>query len=302
MRKVDHLSLDGHLLQMLVTVYAERSITRAAQRLGVTQSAVSHLMDRLREITGDALFVKSGRGIAPTPRAVQLVAQAEDILRSMQRLTQADDIDLARVERRLTIAANELQRDLLLPTVFARLREHSPMLSLRVIPSGVPTLDMLRDGHCDLIISPRPPDGSDIVQKRLFDDRYQVFYDSTVRRAPTDRAEYEAAEHLSVMHEPQRRIDIDDWLSQQGVRRRIVVEVPGFSGIATFLRGTACLATLPGRLCEVQLAGFARAEVPLDCPTMPMYLIWHRRDQEDPLLRWVRQVIESVSQSENRLP
>lgn len=302
MRKIDHLSLDGHLLQMLVTVHAERSITRAAQRLGVTQSAVSHLMDRLREITGDALFVKSGRGIVPTPRAVQLVGQAEEILHALQRLTLPEHFEPALLERQLVIAANELQRDLLLPAVFARLREHAPRLTLRVVPSGVPTLEMLRDAHCDLIVSPRPPDGSDIVHKRLFDDRYQVFFDATRRQAPANRAEYESAEHLTVVHEPLRRIDIDDWLTQQGVRRRIIVEVQGFSGIASFLRGSTCIATLPGRLCEVQLAGFSRADVPVECPTMPMYLIWHRRDHGDPVLRWVREVIELESRSASRLP
>ena len=83
MRKFDHSDLDGHLLQLLIAILETGSITRAAQRLGVTQSAVSHLLNKLRTITGDALFVKSGRGIVATARAEALVLEARKLLTSM---------------------------------------------------------------------------------------------------------------------------------------------------------------------------------------------------------------------------
>ena len=93
MREFDHSDLDGHLLQLLLAVVEEGSITRAAHRLGVTQSAVSHLLDKLRAIVGDPLFVKSGRGIVPTARALALAAQARLLLEDMRRFVTPEQFD-----------------------------------------------------------------------------------------------------------------------------------------------------------------------------------------------------------------
>ena len=95
MREFDHSDLDGHLLQLLLAVVEEGSITRAAHRLGVTQSAVSHLLDKLRAIVGDPLFVKSGRGIVPTARALALAAQARLLLEDMRRFVTPEQFDPA---------------------------------------------------------------------------------------------------------------------------------------------------------------------------------------------------------------
>ena len=185
MNDFDWSDLDARLLQLLVAVVEAGSITGAAQALGVTQSAVSHQLDKLRAITGDALFVKSGRGIVATARAAGLAVQARELLRQLQGFAQSGAFDPARWKGTVTIAANDFQREVLLPTLAQRLREQAPGLALRIIPSDVPSLEMLRDGVCDLAISPRPPEGSDIVQKRLFEDRYIAI--STPACAPRRR-------------------------------------------------------------------------------------------------------------------
>lgn len=295
MSKFDYFDLDGRLLRLLVAVHEEGSITRAAQRLGVTQSAVSHLLDKLRAIVGDPLFVKSGRSVVATAQASQLVERARLLLDQLRDFGTPTDFDPATVERTLTIAANDLQRDLLLPALHARLRRSAPGLRLRIIPSNIPSPELLRTDHCQLVISPRPPDATDVIQKRLFDDRYVVFYDPRQRAAPRDLADYLAAEHVTVVYEPQRNLDIDDHLARQGIARRFAVCVAGFSGIAPFLADTPYLATLPRRLGARQLAGFAQAAAPFTCPTMPMYAIWHRRYQLDPLHRWLRDGLFAVN-------
>ena len=295
MSEFDHSDLDGHLLQLLLAVVEEASVTRAAQRLDVTQSAVSHGLDKLRAIVGDPLFVRSGRGIVATARALQLVAPARQLLEQMQGFVTLGGFDPAGFKGQVTVAANDLQRDLLLPGMLQRLREQAPGLTLRVIPSGVPQAEMLRDGHCQLIISPRPPEVADLMQKRLFEDRYVVFFDAQVRQAPVDRAEYLAAEHVTVVYEPRRALDIDDALAQAGVQRRFVASVPGFAGVAAFVRGSDRLCTAPSLLHEHALRGLAWAEPPLPCPALPMYLIWHARHQADPLHRWLRQTLDSGS-------
>ena len=290
MSKFDHLDLDGHLLQLLLAVVDSGSVTGAAQRLGVTQSAVSHLLDKLRTITGDPLFVKSGRGIAPTARAEALAAEARSLLRQLQHFAHSGDFDPARWQTTLTIAAN----DLLLPALAARLRAQAPGVTLRVIPSAIPRLEMLRNDECQLIISPRPPDGADIVQKRLFEDPYRVFYDPAVREAPQSEADYLAAGHATVVYEPRRSLDLDQHLAARGVHRRFAVLVPNFSALPAFLRGTALLATVPGLLARQTFTGLASCAPPLACPTLPMYAIWHARYQQDAAHRWLRAQLDAV--------
>jgi DNA-binding transcriptional LysR family regulator len=295
MSKFDYSDLDGRLLRLLVAVVEEGSVTGAATRLGVTQSAVSHMLDKLRTITADPLFVKSGRGIVATARAETLALQARELLASLQGFALAGAFDPALWRTVFTIAANDFQRDLLLPPLAARLRQYAPGVVLRIISSGVPNLDMLRNEHCQLVISPRPPDGTDILQKRLFEDAYRVFFDPTQRAAPNSLEDYLAAEHITVVYEPRRALDIDQWMVDRQIARRFAVMVPGFAGLPSFMLGSQLLATAPGMLQATLLRGLESVPVPLPCPAMPMYLIWHRRHHLDPAHLWLRGELEAVA-------
>ena len=294
MSEIDHLDLDGHALRLLLTVHEEGSITRAAQRLGLTQSAVSHGLDRLRAIVGDPLFVKSGRGIVATDQAGQLARRARTLLEDLRAFSLAAGFEPARLATQFTVAANDLQRDLLLPAWLRRLRAEAPQVSLRVIPSGAPGAELLREGECDLVITPRPPVAGDILQKRLFADRYAVFYDPACRAAPASRAAYLAAEHVTVLYEPRRALDVDRWLADQGVARRFVATVPGLAALAALLRGGDWVATAPSLMGRGALQGLAQVPVPLKTPEMPMYAVWHQRHQHDPVHRWLREHLQAV--------
>lgn len=288
--------LDAHALRLLVAVVDSGSITRAAELLGITQSGVSHQLDKLRAITGDPLFVKNGRGIVPTARALLLAHEARDLLQRLQGFAHLGAFDPARWQGTVTIAANDMQRDVLLPPLLARLRAQAPNVTLRVLPSNVPSVDMLRSGQCDLVISPRPPEGSDIVQKRLFEDRYRVFYDPAQRDAPTSLADYEASEHITVLYEANRPLSLDSLLAEQGIRRRFAVTVPGFGGVPAFLRHSPLLVTAPSLLGRHLLRGLSSAEPPMPTPPLPMYLIWHLRHQQDAAHQWLRAAVtEGVS-------
>ena len=295
MSDFDWSDLDARLLCLLVAVVETGSITGAAHRLGVTQSAVSHLVNKLRAIVGDALFVKSGRGIVATTRAESLAAKARDLLRELERFAASEAFDPARWRTTFAIAANDLQRDALLPALAARLRQEAPGVVLRVIPSNVPTPDMLRSEHCQLIVSPRPPEGADMMQKRLFEDRYRVFFDGARRRAPRTTADYLAADHVTVVYEPRRTLDLDAHLAARGIERRFVVTVPGFAGVPAFLRGADLLATAPGLLRFGLMQGLMSAPLPFPCPSLPMFMIWSRRDHADPAHRWIRAQLEAAA-------
>jgi DNA-binding transcriptional LysR family regulator len=297
MSKLDYSDLDGRLLQLLVAVVEAGSITGASLRLGVTQSAVSHQLDKLRAIAGDPLFVKSGRGVVATAHAEALATQARELLSAMERFAMSGDFNPANWRTTFTIAANDFQRDLLLPPLMARLRAQAPGVALRVIPSNIPSLDMLRNEQCQLVISPRPPDGTDILQKRLFEDPYRVFYDPSQREPPKTEAEYLAAHHITVVYEAQRALDVDQWLAAQGKQRHFAVMVPGYAALPAFIRGSQLLATGPARLQSHLLRELASAPVPVACPSMPMFMVWHMRHHQDASHRWLRSELEAVSYS-----
>ena len=299
MSAFDHSDLDGRLLQLLLAVVEERSVTRAAERLGVTQSAVSHLLDKLRAIVGDPLVVKAGRGIVPTARAEALAVRARVLLEDLRGFATPEGFDPRTLQATFTIAANDLQCDLLLPPLLRRLRAQAPGVSLRVIPSGVPTAEMLRSEACQLLISPRPPDAGDLLQRRLFADRYRVFYDADRRAPPRTRDDFLSAEHVTVLYEPRRTLEIDRILADDlNVQRRFVATVPAFSGVPPFLRGSSLLATLPGLLHRELLRGFGHAALPPDLgdiAEMPMFMVWHARRQSDPVHRWLRDELLAVA-------
>lgn len=295
MSDFDYSHLDGRLLQLLIAVVEEGSITRAAERLGVTQSAVSHLLGKLRAIVGDPLVVKAGRGIVATARAEALAKSARVLLDDMRRFATSAEFDPAALRATFTIAANDFQRDLLLPRLFARLRERAPGVALRVIPSDIPDAEMLREERCQLVISPRPPDAGDILHKRLFEDRYRVFYDASQRAAPRTLADYVAADHVTVLYMPRRALDLDDELAARGIRRRFAVMVPGFAAVPAFIRGSALLATAPGLLAEGAMRGLAHCTPPFDAASMPMYMIWHLRNRHDPAHSWLRSELEQIA-------
>ncbi len=295
MSNFDWTDLDARLLRLIVAVVETGSITAAANRLGVTQSAVSHLAAKLRVIVGDDLFVKSGRGIMATARAEALAVKARELLRELERFAASETFDPSRWRTVFVIAANDLQREALMPPLVARLREHAPGVSLRIIASNVPTPEMLRDERCHLLISPRPPDAADIMQKRLFEDRQRVFYDPAHRKPPRSLEDYLSAEHATVVYEPQKVLDLDQHLAAKGLERRFRVMVPGFSAIPAFLRGSDLIATVPSLLRFGLMQGLASVPPPTPFPGLPMYMIWSRRDHEDPAHRWMRGEIEAVA-------
>ncbi len=297
MSDFDWLDLDARLLRILVAVVETGSVTAAADALGVTQSAVSHMVQKLRGIAGDELFVRAGRGIQPTPHALLLAERARGLLRDLERFPAPEAFEPSRWRGTVTIAANDFQREALLPALALRLHGAAPGVCLHIIPSNVPTADMLREGGADLIVSPRPPETADLMQKKLFDDRYRVFFDAAVREPPLTTAAYLDALHATVVYEPRRMLDIDTRLAERGLRRRFAVTVPGFSALPSFVAGTDLIVTAPGLLRLSLFRALASVPPPVPCPTMPMFMIWSRHRQADPAHRWIRGEIEAAARA-----
>lgn len=299
MKEIDHLALDGHALVLFLTVLEDGSVTAAARRLGLTQSAVSHGLNKLRRIVGDPLFAKSGRGIIATAHAQGLAAQARALIDEMRTFAGGATFEPAKTRLTLTIAANDFQRDLLLPDFYRRVAAKVRSFNLRVIPSQSPTPAMLRESRCDLLITPRPPSGIDIVQKRLLQDHYVCYYDAKARAAPTTQANYLAARHITVVYADNERLEFDRRLEASGIHRDIAISVPSFSGVPVFLRGSDMLASMPSLLAPGLMRGFASVRVPLPARAgalakLPMFMVWHQRYQKDPAHVWLREELQQT--------
>jgi DNA-binding transcriptional LysR family regulator len=302
MSKVDRweeraLALDGHGLKVFLAVLETGSVTAAADSLGVSQSAVSHSLEKLRGLLHDPLFVKSGRGIVATAHAAALAEPARRLLDDMNAFARGMRFVAQEAEIELTVAANDFQRDLLLPAFRARIASKVRRFLLHVIPSLAPSADLLRERHCELIITPRPPEGSDILQKRLLVDHIACFYDVEARAAPRTLADYTAAPHVTVVYEGGRKTRFDQEIESQGVTRKLGATVPNFSGVPAFLRGTDMLASLPSLMRLGIMRGFGVAPLPCKISAMPMYLVWHRRHDEDPGHRFVRAELEETART-----
>jgi len=300
MNKIDHLALDGHALELFLAVLEEGSVTAAAIRLGLTQSAVSHGLNKLRRIVGDPLFAKSGRGIVATAHAQALAVKARALIDEMRSFAGGVTFEPASAQLSLTIAANDFQRDLLLPRFFEHVAVQVKNLNLRVIPSQSPSPAMLRENRCDLLITPLPPSGIDIVQKRLLSDHYVCYFDPKARAAPSGRDAYLAARHITVVYTDNERLDFDRRLAANGYHRDIAISVPSFSGVPSFLRGSQMLASMPSLLASGVMRGFAQTRIPLASRTrmlaeLPMFMVWHQRYQKDPAHRWVRSQLDIVA-------
>ncbi|MFZ1989491.1 MAG: LysR family transcriptional regulator [Alphaproteobacteria bacterium] len=289
------LELDGRSLQVYLAVLETGSVTAAAAQLGVTQSAVSHTLEKLRGLLHDPLFVKSGRGVVATAHAQALGEPARRLLDDMQALARGSRFDPATAAIHLAIAANDFQRDLLLPSFHARVSARVKRLSIEIIPSEAPSAEMLRERHADLVITPRPPEGTDILQKRLLVDKVACFYDARARERPRSLKDYLAARHVAVVYEGGRKTLFDQEIEWVAGLREMSVTVPNFSGVAAFLEGSTMIASLPSLMRTGIMRGFGMSPLPCKISPLPMYMVWHRRDLEDPASRWLRDELEATA-------
>ncbi len=289
-----YLNLDVRSLHTFLIIMETGSITAAANQLNITQSAVSHGVEKLRGIFQDQLFLRAGRGIKPTPRAEQLFKELKPLLANISALTQSAEFNPAEANIRLTVAANDFQRDVVLPAFYNRVSKQVKSFSLDVIPSEVPPTELLRNGDVDLVISPIPPDAPDILQKQLFTTTVACFYDSNVRKPPKTEEDFLESNYISLTFMAGRRRMGENPIMQM-IENKIIVRVSNFAGIASFIKGSELLAIVPEMLIKTSLADFSKTEFPFDAPELKVYSLWHQRYQSDAEHRWLRaQLFESA--------
>jgi DNA-binding transcriptional LysR family regulator len=289
---------DLNLLVTLDVLLAEGSVARAAKRLGLSPSAMSRALARLRETTGDPLLVRAGRGLVPTPRALELrghigrlVHEAEAVLRPVQIL------DLKRLARTFTLGNRDGFVENFGPTLIARLHEQAPGVRLLFVPKLDKDSAPLRDGKVDLETGVvKGAMGPEVRTQALFRDRFVgvVRIGHPLCGVPVTAEHYAAAPHILISHQRRHRWPIDDALEAQGLKREIAVTVGGFSEALALARGSDLIASVPECYTGNLRDGLFSFPLPIPTPQHTVSLLWHPRMDADPAHRWLRGCVRDV--------
>lgn len=295
MRKINLLDLDGRILLTFLAILEHSSVSIAAEELGLTQSAVSHALAKLRKTLGDPLFVRSGIGLAPTSTAIALKEPVQKVLDGLSALTNHRPFDPRTEPTRFVVAANDMQRDLIFPQLLRDLRNEEVPFEFEFIPSGHPTVAMMRDAKCDLALTPVPPDAPDIIQKKLLSGKMMCFFDPDERKPPGSREELSQAERLSVkFSEGHTSLDVLQGIDSSEFRRP-QVSVSNFGAITPFIKGSRLIAIELDLMQLEMLKSLAAAPLPFESEPVTVYMIWHDRGTNDPSHTWLRHRIQKIA-------
>lgn len=300
MKNFDHSSLDGRLLNMFVTVYDEGTVTSAAQRLGVTQSTVSHGLNRLRDVIGDDLFVPKGRGITPTDRASSLVDHARRILSDLENFSVPDQYNPATDLGAFTIAASDYEIELIVKPFIQFLRPIVPDIRIEILRahSQHEWAALLREGQVDLVLSPQlESEESDLMQQSLIQNDTDIcYFDSTCRAAPNTLDRYCKAHHVIFSPGRFRPTDVDKKLTTLNRKRHIALSLPSFAAVASSLPGTDMIALMPQRLATTLFSGLDSCPMPFDLARYTITQTWHIRSNASSRHKWFRGAIKKISE------
>lgn len=300
--------VDLNLLGALDVLLAEGSVTEAARRLRLSPSAMSRTLARLRAATGDPLLVRAGRGLVPTPRAVQMRGQVQELARDARTVLspQIGRLDIRSLERTFTIRTNEGFVERFSTPLVAAICEAAPGIRLRFAPRLEKDAGQLRDGRMDLEIGVLGASAPEVRTQFLFRDGFvgvaRTGHPLLTGNVTPER--YAACKHVVASRKGVFGGPVDDALEQLGLNRVIVTVVPGFSDAMRIARHSDLVALVP-RSCltsaEPDLApamdGLSSFELPVHTPEIVISAMWHPRMDADAAHRWLRDTVMTVCQA-----
>ena len=289
---------DLNLLITLDVLLAEGSVARAAQRLRLSPSAMSRALARLRDAVGDPLLVRAGRGLVPTPRAVELreqvgplVEQAKAVLRPVQKL------DLARLVRTFTLRTSEGFAENFGPALITRVASEAPGVQIRFVQKPDKDSAPLREGTVDLetgVIDEST--GPELRAHTLFHDRMVgvVRAGHPLMQSTLTAERYAAGRHVSIARRGSEQWPIEGALAELGLWRSIVTIVAGFSTALALVRGSDLITSVPERHTGTLRDGMHTFELPFATPGITVSLLWHPRLDADLAHKWLRGCVREV--------
>ncbi len=295
--------LDLNLLVVLDALIAERGVTRAAERLNLTQPALSNSLRRLREHYQDELLVKLGRQMVPTPLAESLRDPVRDALLHIQAIAESrPDFDPSTVTREFTVVASDYVAATLLTEAMRRLAEIAPGISVHILPVSERNMLRLGQGDADLLIIPSDAVVPGHPHRLLFEDRFVclVWSRNRVLRSPLPLGDYLSARHVLTAIDGDRTLTLDAaHLNELGCERRIAAILPSFTLAPLFVVGTFNIATTLGRLARLfaERLPLKIVEPAIDFPVVSEHLQWHRNRENDPANKWLRDFLGEMAAS-----
>jgi len=293
-------AIDLNLLSVFQEVYRERQISSAARRLGLSQSAVSNALARLRRSFGDELFVRTASGMQPTPLAAQM---AEPIGAAMAQvalaLNQRSRFDPATSSRRFMLAMTDVGEIYFMPTLIERCRQLAPQVQISSLRVATPNLKQeMEGGRVDLAVGPFEDVSDALYQRQLFRQPFVSMFRKghPLGRGALTPARFIAAEHLLVDAADSPYDRVNAVLARAGVKGDSRFRVPHFTAVPYIVSSSDLVVTVPQKLAERAAAPFALEWVtpPLDLPPLQTNIFWHRRFNQDPGNAWLRGLLADV--------
>jgi DNA-binding transcriptional LysR family regulator len=292
---------DLNLLPIFIALMEERNVTRAAERVGMTQPALSNALARLRLMLQDQLFVRERYGIQPTPVALELAPAIADALAHLDDAVLGQQaFDPSRAERLFTIAPNGYVEFVLVPAIVARLQQVAPGIKLRLTPYGNDLVETGAVSGTTALVLGRivdPPDN--LVVQHLMDEGLACAVRSghpEIGDAMT-REQFESLKHVNIVPPGRMRAGLFQALAHQQVKRDVAISVTNFFAVAEMVAVTDYCATLPILICR-RLMQDPRLKIlpaPVDLGSFPVEMAWHIRYRHDPAHRWLRTLIQDVA-------
>ena len=289
---------DLNLLITLEALLDEGSVARAGRRLRLSPSAMSRALARLRKTVGDPLLVRAGRGLVPTPRALELRERVRPLVDDVLAvLRPAEKLDLRQLVRTFTLRTSDGFVENFGPALLARVNDEAPRVRLRFVQKSTRDSAELRDGTVDLETGVVDELTSPEVRTRaLFRDRFiaAVRKGHPLRKGRITASRYAAAKHVHVARRGLEKGLVDEALVPLTLEREIVTIVSGFAAALALARASDLVATVPERHTTNLRQGMFSFPLPVTMPEITVSLLWHPRLDTDPAHRWLRECVSDV--------
>lgn len=276
----------------------ERSITRAAERMFLSQPAMSRSFDRLQELFGDALLVRTRRGYVPTHRALHLYAELERLLPQLEGLVRGNDFDPATATNAFRIAATDYAASVLFPEFMRRVTRLAPRVSVEILPFDDTVFRRLETNALDLAlwVNTAP---SEFKTQVLFQDSFMclVRKHHPIGRKSLTLKRYLTYPHAMVVLANQRQGVVDRALEEKGLERKVQLKIPYFASAAWIIEHSDMLLTVPKRLAG-RLAKISQTRMlkpPIELAEFRYIQVWHPRSDGDPAHQWLRRTFAEAS-------